>query len=599
MEQFVKKDFMKILKSNALTFRRDIKLSGTDCARVYDRNFPEIPVTVELYGPYCRIVDFSDEGLSDEDMAEIEDVVKRYLYVESDKLVWKERKKRPEGEQHEKVDESLETVVHENGHEFKVELRKYADTGLFLDHANTRLEIENSSKGMDVLNLFSYTGSFSVYAAAGGAETVTSVDLSNVYTAWCEENLRRNGFLDEGRYRCISDDAVAFCFKAIKEGRKWDLIIFDPPAFSNSRKTEHDFNVKRDYRKMLMLFTAMLKTGGRVLFSENLGEFQFDKTAVKAYYKVEEITDLVRREGFIRKRNALRVWALEKVRDYKGEIMKRIADDDSLDMLTLSWDDEGDRKPSRERRENEGERRDFRARDGERKPYRGDRERGGYSRDGRSDRRDYGRRDDRRNSYERGPRRDNDDRPRFNRDERRDDRRSFDRRDDRRPYNRDDRRDGERRNFNRDDRRDGGYRREGGDRDFERRERRPYYEEERRYYTGMSDRKPERRNDSFKPYRREEGERSERFERNDRYNRDDRPRRDFDRNDRRDGDRRDFNRGDRRDGGRRDFGGRRDDRRGGFTPRPYDRKEPRARKAPMPYGYDEFRKSRKDPADEN
>lgn len=574
MEEFVKKDFIKILKENALECRRDMKISGTDCFRVYDRNLEEIPVTVEIYGPYCRIVDFSEGGIDLDGRHAIEDIVARYLYIEHDKLIWRERHRRPDGEQHEKTDESLETLVHENGHEFKVELLKYVDTGLFMDHAITRKNIEEVSAGLDVLNLFSYTGSFSVYAAAGGAASVTSVDLSNVYTAWAADNLKRNGFLDEEKYRCVAMDAYKFILDAIKEKRRWDLVILDPPAFSNSRKTERDFDIKKDYRKMLLLIGMILKSDGRILFSENLAGFQFDKTALKAYYKIEEITDLVRRPGFIKKMSVLRVWTLEKVKEIKGETMKRIADDDSLESLTLGQTEESGKKPRREgsamgkgrdgesdgrRREGagRGRREDDRRREGGDRASRGrDYERRNERKryddnDGRfrSDRREYGRRNEGERGYESRDYRDRDrnykDRDRSYGDGYRRDRDYRDR--DYRPYgNRDRREEGEGRSYDRD--------RFHGRRPYEndeRRERRPYYEDERRYYTGLSDRKPVRRDDSFRPYRKNDGEERGSF-------RDRKP----------------------------------------FAEKPYERKQPRARKAPLPYGYDDFRKSVKDPSDE-
>ena len=101
MNDFDKKDFGKILKHQALEARRWMKLTESDVARVYDRNLEAIPVTVEIYGQYARIVDFSDEGFSEDEIIEIKDIVSRFLYVESSKVIFKERKKRERGEQHE------------------------------------------------------------------------------------------------------------------------------------------------------------------------------------------------------------------------------------------------------------------------------------------------------------------------------------------------------------------------------------------------------------------------------------------------------------------------------------------------------------------
>ena len=309
MKDYLKKDFAKILKQNALSGHRMMKATDSTCVRVYDRNIEELPVTVELYGKYARIVDFSDDGLEDED--EIKDIASRYLYVESGNIIYRHCKKREGREQHEKGEESLRTVVRESGHEFEVELLKYNDTGLFLDHAETRRLVEASTMNRSVLNLFSYTGSFSVYAAAGGAEKVTSVDLSNVYTQWAKENLERNGFLDEGKYPCICQDANAFLKESFEKGMKWDLVIFDPPSFSNSNKAE-TFDVKKDYKAYLLVINALLKDSGRVIFSENLSSFEFDKKDLRRFYKIDEITEDVKAIGFTR-RSTMRCYLLEKI----------------------------------------------------------------------------------------------------------------------------------------------------------------------------------------------------------------------------------------------------------------------------------------------
>ena len=217
MQEFLRKDFSKILKHNGLEARRLMRESDSTVSRVYDRNLEGLDVTVELYGPYARIVDYGDESLCDDDRIEVIDLVRRFLYIESDKVIFRERRKRPNGEQHEKNDESLVVEVRENSHIFKTELLKYVDTGLFLDQEKTRRSVEASSFGMKVLNLFSYTGSFSVYAAYGGAERVDSVDLSNVYTAWARENLDNNGFFDRNKYPTCAEDAETFIETAIRE----------------------------------------------------------------------------------------------------------------------------------------------------------------------------------------------------------------------------------------------------------------------------------------------------------------------------------------------------------------------------------------------
>ena len=339
MQEIDKKDFSKILKRNALEAHRWMKETESTASRVYDRNMGAFPVTVELFGPYARIVDYADGGMDDEDVIVMKDLISRFLYIESDKIIYVQRKKREGREQHEKGEESLVVTVQESGLSFECELLKYVDTGLFLDHAATRRMIREMSGGMRVLNLFSYTGSFSVYAAAGGAESVESVDLSNVYTAWARRNLSANGFLDEAKYSVTAEDAGRYLDRCVEDGKRFDIVIFDPPAFSNSHKAD-DFDVERDYLRYLEKISQVLAPGGCVLFSENLSGFTFAKEKLKPYWKIMEITGDVRTPGFSAKRSALRVWWMKKVADMKEvratvKRKKRVMDEEKMERLSI------------------------------------------------------------------------------------------------------------------------------------------------------------------------------------------------------------------------------------------------------------------------
>lgn len=480
MEEFEKKDFEKILKRNALEAKRWMKATDSDAARVYDRNLEAFPVTVELYGNYARIVDYSDEGLSEEEAVAIKDIVSRYLYVQMDRIILTSRKKREGREQHEKTESSLVLKVKENGLEFECELEKYVDTGLFLDMVHVRENVMAISAGMKVLNLFSYTSSFSVYAAAGNAESVTSVDLSNVYCQWSRRNLENNGFLDESKYRVLASDAGAFLESEIENGNRYDIVIFDPPAFSNSHKAE-DFDVQKDYMRYIQMISRILRKNGVIFFSENLSGFEFAKNTLKSAFRISEITSEVRPLGFSSRRSSVRVWVMEKVaempelrmaasrRRQKGQENTM---EDETERLAL---DAGEEKSGKE------EKRDF--------PPRRERKARSYDsissedysrRSGREEtyRRNDRRGDDRRRSFD-GPRRsdrDRDSRPRYRDDDDRPRFRDNDRprfRDNDRPGYRDDERSGYSDSRRRDDRRGDdrrrsfdGPRRSERDRDF-------------------------------------------------------------------------------------------------------------------------------------
>jgi 23S rRNA (guanine2445-N2)-methyltransferase / 23S rRNA (guanine2069-N7)-methyltransferase len=313
---YTEKDFSKILKSNALKMRRMMLKSGTTCMRVYDRNLERFPVTVDLYGPYARVTDYSEEGLDEEEERICCDIVSRMLYVQADRVIFHRRPKRVGKEQHSLQGEtSLVVQVTENELFFTVDLTKRIDTGLFLDHMATRMLVESMSRGCRVLNLFSYTGSFSVYAARGGATSVESVDLSSTYTAWAEKNLADNGY-STALYPCVAADAWQYVVEALSSGKVYDLIIFDPPSFSNSRKMEYDFDVQRDYQRWMKVLNALLAKEGKLVFSTNLGTFRMDTKAVRGF-EVQEITAQVAAPGFTRRLGTARTWLLEKQQDVR------------------------------------------------------------------------------------------------------------------------------------------------------------------------------------------------------------------------------------------------------------------------------------------
>ena len=561
MQEYEKKDFSKILKRNALEARRWMRETDSTVARVYDRNIEAFPVTVELYDCYARIVDYADEGMADDDVTVMKDLISRFLYVEHDRIIYLRRRKREGREQHEKADASLMVSVRENGLAFECELERYVDTGLFLDHARTREMVRSLSGGMRVLNLFSYTGSFSVYAAAGGAESVVSVDLSNVYTAWARRNLDSNGFLDGSKYVTLAEDAGTYLERAAEEGMRFDIVIFDPPAFSNSHKAE-DFDVEMDYLSYLARISRVLAPGGCVLFSENLAGFGFAKELLRPYWKIKEITGDVKALGFASRRNALRVWWMKKVAEMNEAAApekkrKRRMDEEKMERLELDAAAGMEEKemPQEERRNSEereerrdGRRPERRERNSHDRQRARDREgRGGYRREDR-DRRPSSR-DDRPRFRDDRPRYRDDDRPRY--------------RDDDRPRYRD-----ERSSF----------------RDFD---DRPRYRDDRPRYRDDRDRRPSYRDD--RPRFRDDYRDDRRRDDRDDY----RPRRDY-------GDRRPERRDWDNDTGRAYRSSRfSDDRRpsrygaDGNDRRPFGRDERRRKAPPKPYGYDDFNSTRR------
>jgi 23S rRNA (guanine2445-N2)-methyltransferase / 23S rRNA (guanine2069-N7)-methyltransferase len=191
--------------------------------------------------------------------------------------------------QYEKRAQSAERyVVSEGGLKFWVNFRDYLDTGLFLDHRLVRGMLRGWARDADFLNLFCYTGSATVYAAAGGARSTTSVDLSNTYLEWAHDNLLLNG-LAGAQHRLQRADCLEWLEGASAQGASFDLIFVDPPTFSNSKRMQGVLDVKRDHVGLLRRSMALLRAGGRLVFSTNFSRFRLDAAAL-ADYAVEEIT---------------------------------------------------------------------------------------------------------------------------------------------------------------------------------------------------------------------------------------------------------------------------------------------------------------------
>ena len=269
------------IKKNYKHLRKWAARNEISCYRIYDHDIPEYPFCVDIYGDDLHISEyFFYSRLSDEDYEEwmqscIESIAE-ILDISGDRIFLKRRKRMDhKSQQYEKVDKAQVTrIVNECGLQFKVNLSDYLDTGLFLDHRPLRQEVRATAAGKSVLNLFAYTGSFSVYAAAGDAAQVTTVDLSNTYLNWAKENLELNNLYDASKHQFIAIDTMAF----LKETptQLYDMVIVDPPSFSNSRKFKGVWDVQRDHPTMLYHLLKHVKPGGVVYFSNNFRNFEPD-----------------------------------------------------------------------------------------------------------------------------------------------------------------------------------------------------------------------------------------------------------------------------------------------------------------------------------
>jgi 23S rRNA (guanine2445-N2)-methyltransferase / 23S rRNA (guanine2069-N7)-methyltransferase len=201
----------------------------------------------------------------------------------------RQRRRTSRGEQYEKLGQQADfELVEEGGLRFWVNFTDYLDTGLFLDHRITRARLREAAGRRRFLNLFAYTGSATVYAAAGRARQTTTVDMSATYLDWAQRNLAVNGF-SGAHHELVQADCIAWLKDAVAERRQYDLIFLDPPTFSNSKRMDDVLDVQRDHRALIDRCMALLAPGGKLVFSNNAQKFKLD-AEIGQSYKVTDIS---------------------------------------------------------------------------------------------------------------------------------------------------------------------------------------------------------------------------------------------------------------------------------------------------------------------
>jgi 23S rRNA G2069 N7-methylase RlmK/C1962 C5-methylase RlmI len=269
------------IRKNYRHIRKWAKRSFTNCFRIYDRDIKEYPLVIDFYaGRFC-VQFFSYDRDCDEPSVDLEEEIDQMLCslfdVSSDLIYWRTRIRRRKTEQYEKKNEKEEFfTVLEYGVKFKVNLNDYLDTGLFLDHRETRRLVASIAKDKRVLNLFAYTCSFSVHAAIAGASFTKSVDLSNTYTDWGRDNFILNS-LSLKNNEIVRDDCMKFLEDEIHSSSLFDIIVIDPPTISRSKKMDQMFDIQLDYPFLITRALKLLSSDGVIFFSTNSRRFKLDE----------------------------------------------------------------------------------------------------------------------------------------------------------------------------------------------------------------------------------------------------------------------------------------------------------------------------------
>ena len=286
--------FANRLGKNAKHYLKWARRHNIEAWRLYDRDIPQFPFAIDVYGGQIHLQEYDTGWLMQPEEYEtwLSEVLEAVAFITgfAPADIHLKRRERQKGtQQYEKTGKAgADFIVHEHGRRFWVNLEKYLDTGLFLDHRNTRQRVGEMAAGKRFLNLFAYTGSFSVYAATGGAAASETVDLSNTYLDWARRNFELNG-INLAAHKIVRADVFQYLQAAAQAGKPFDLIVMDPPSFSNSKKMLDILDIQRDHQKLIDGAMALLASDGLLFFSNNLRSFALDE-AVAQKYAVKDIS---------------------------------------------------------------------------------------------------------------------------------------------------------------------------------------------------------------------------------------------------------------------------------------------------------------------
>ncbi len=273
--------FRNRLVKNKRNLGRWARREGLTCYRLYDADMPEFSLAVDLYGERVHVQEYAPPSTVDARRAtqRLEgamSVIADVLEVPPERMSLKQRvRQRGSGQYRRQADRGQFLEVEEYGCRFLVNLTDYLDTGLFLDSRPIRRRIREQGAER-FLNLFCYTATATVCAAAGGARESLGVDMSGTYLEWTRRNLNLNG-LSESRHQLERADCLTW-LKSCR--RRFDLILLDPPTFSNSKRMREVLDVQRDHPDLIRSAARLLAPDGLILFCCNLRRFKMDEASL-------------------------------------------------------------------------------------------------------------------------------------------------------------------------------------------------------------------------------------------------------------------------------------------------------------------------------
>lgn len=305
--------FANRLRKNLRNLGKWARTQGHECYRLYDADMPEYAFAIDCYGSHIHMQEYKAPAtISEEDAAERRRqayqalcvVMQDTLQIPPQQITLKVREKQKGSEQYRPTHKEGEDFeVQEGEAHFIVNLERYLDTGLFLDHRPIRQWIYQHSRNCRFLNLYCYTATASVHAALGGALPTTNVDLSRTYLQWAQRNFELNE-IDLREHAFVQSDCLSYLQDAQEE---FDLIFLDPPTFSNSKSTENVLDIQRDHQELISHCMRVLAPNGLLIFSNNHRRFQLDEE-VSQHYLVQDCSPASIDKDFARNPKIHRTW---------------------------------------------------------------------------------------------------------------------------------------------------------------------------------------------------------------------------------------------------------------------------------------------------
>lgn len=283
------------LKKNLKKLKNYLSKNNLTAFRLYQKDIPEYPFLIDIYDGRAAVYEQGkklgeeEDSLRETHQKDIALALSEVLQIPPDQQYFKTRVRQKGKEQYRPLDPRSKEffLVSEPPFRFLINLDRYLDSGLFLDHRPLRQHLLTQTQGKKVLNLFCYTGSLSVAAAKGGGK-VTSIDMSRTYLEWAMENFRQNN-LDPHAHIFTQADVLKELSELKQREEKFDIIVLDPPSFSNSKRMEEDLDVERDHPLMVRDCMQLLSPEGTLYFSTNKRRFELHPV-IGQHYQVKEIS---------------------------------------------------------------------------------------------------------------------------------------------------------------------------------------------------------------------------------------------------------------------------------------------------------------------